>query len=376
MRQGTTRALEATTAPSSSTTPGPTWACGPTRTSAPMMQLRSTAPAPTETRSQSTAPSMVAAVPTTHPGPRTAEGPTRQSSSSRQPAPITRGAVAETRAPRTASPQIELGLAVLFGTADVDPVAVADPTKEGQPVAKETGEELAFHGRDPTRRDARQQGAVEHVDAGVDGVGRALRRAGLLDEACHSPVTRQLDQAVGTGVAHARQENRRPRPALGVEAQHVGEVDVGQDVAVEHDDEAALEVAPGVTPAVTPGVTPGVTQEIGRVPDSSRRPQRLRLDGIVEPDAPGGAVAHDAPNLVHEIGARQHGALDSMPAQQRKLIGEERDVQERDDRLGVGVRQGTQPGALAPGQDDGGYVPGVQGCASLMSITGMPSRIG
>jgi hypothetical protein len=65
-----------------------------------------------------------------------------------------------------------------------------------------------------------------------------------------------------------------------------------------------------------------------------------------------------------------------VPTQQGKLVGQERDVEQRDDGLRAGARQGAQARALAPGQNDGGYVPGVQGCASLMSITGMPSRIG
>jgi hypothetical protein len=65
-----------------------------------------------------------------------------------------------------------------------------------------------------------------------------------------------------------------------------------------------------------------------------------------------------------------------MAAQERQLIGEEGNVEKRNNGLGARGRQGAEPRALPPGQDDGGYVPGVQGCASLMSITGMPSRIG
>jgi hypothetical protein len=105
----------------------------------------------------------------------------------------------------------------------------------------------------------------------------------------------------------------------------------------------------------------------------ARVAQRLRLDGVVEPDTPAGAVAHGPPDLVHEIGARQHCAPDPVPAEQGQLVGQERDVEQRDDRLRARARQGAQARTLAPGQDDGGYVPGVQGCASLMSITGMPS---
>ena len=68
--------------------------------------------------------------------------------------------------------------------------------------------------------------------------------------------------------------------------------------------------------------------------------------------------------------------MDPVLAQQGELIGEEGDVEQRDDGLGPVVRERTEPGALAPGQDDGGYAAGVQGSASPMSITGMPSRMG
>ena len=112
------------------------------------------------------------------------------------------------------------------------------------------------------------------------------------------------------------------------------------------------------------------------VPDASRRSQRLRLDHVLEGDVPSAAVAHGLADLVHEIGAGQDDALHPVTTQQGQLVGEERNVEERDDRLGAGVGQGTQSRALTTRQDDRGYAPGVQGCASLMSITGMPSRMG
>lgn len=65
-----------------------------------------------------------------------------------------------------------------------------------------------------------------------------------------------------------------------------------------------------------------------------------------------------------------------MTAEQRELVGEEGDVQERDDRLGSGQSERPEPGALAAREDDRAYFPGAQGSASLISITGMPSRIG
>jgi hypothetical protein len=66
--------------------------------------------------------------------------------------------------------------------------------------------------------------------------------------------------------------------------------------------------------------------------------------------------------------------------QQGELVGEKGPGEQRHHRLGA--RQGERPqaGALAAGEDDrlrgACYAPGVQGCASLINITGIPSRIG
>lgn len=72
-----------------------------------------------------------------------------------------------------------------------------------------------------------------------------------------------------------------------------------------------------------------------------------------------------------------------MSPEQRKLVGEQGTVQERNDGFRPREGQRAQAGALAAGQDHrlpgpvaGRYGPGDQGCASLISITGMSSRIG
>ena len=72
-----------------------------------------------------------------------------------------------------------------------------------------------------------------------------------------------------------------------------------------------------------------------------------------------------------------------MLAQQGELEGEEGTVEERHDRLGAREREGAQPRPLAARQNHGlsrslarHYRPGDQASASLISITGIPSRIG
>ena len=90
----------------------------------------------------------------------------------------------------------------------------------------------------------------------------------------------------------------------------------------------------------------------------------------------GRAVPHDPPDLVHHVGAGQDHVGDAVLVEEGELVGDERDVEERDDRLGRGQRQRPEPGALTAREDDRGYVVGAQGSASLISITGMPSRTG
>ncbi len=45
--------------------------------------------------------------------------------------------------------------------------------------------------------------------------------------------------------------------------------------------------------------------------------------------------------------------MDTVALEQGELIRQEGNVQQGDDGLGAGLRQGPQPRALAPGQDDG-----------------------
>ena len=92
--------------------------------------------------------------------------------------------------------------------------------------------------------------------------------------------------------------------------------------------------------------------------------------------------AEGGAHVIDAVGARENHVGDAVLAQQRELISEKRTIQQRNDRFRARHGERTQPRALAAREDDGlgrragVYAPGAQGCASLMSITGMPSRIG
>src|SRR5207249_11249404 len=83
------------------------------------------------------------------------------------------------------------------------------------------------------------------------------------------------------------------------------------------------------------------------------------------------------------VGAGGDEVGDAVLARQSELEGEEGTVGERHDRLGAREREGAQPRPLAARQNHGlsrslarHYRPGDQASASLISITGIPSRIG
>ena len=75
------------------------------------------------------------------------------------------------------------------------------------------------------------------------------------------------------------------------------------------------------------------------------------------------------------MGAGQDDVYNAVALEEGELVVEERNVEEGDDGLGTGERQRAEPGALAARQDYRGSR-GVQGSASLISMTGIPSRIG
>ena len=94
-------------------------------------------------------------------------------------------------------------------------------------------------------------------------------------------------------------------------------------------------------------------------------------------------VAQRRADVVHAVGAGEDHVGDAVLAQQGELVGEERAVEQRHDGLRPRERERAQPRPLAAGQDHRlrrsvvrHYLAGDQASASLISITGIPSRIG
>jgi hypothetical protein len=91
-------------------------------------------------------------------------------------------------------------------------------------------------------------------------------------------------------------------------------------------------------------------------------------------------LAERPADVVDTVGAGENDVGDAVLAEQRELVREEGPAEQRDDGLRAPQGQRPQPRALATGQDDRlsgrRYLAGAQGSASLISITGMPSRMG
>jgi hypothetical protein len=114
-------------------------------------------------------------------------------------------------------------------------------------------------------------------------------------------------------------------------AQLRGDVDVGQHVAVEHQ-EAVLEQVLGVL------------QRAGRA-------ARLGLDDVAQAQAERLALAEGLADLRRLEAAAQDDVVDPVPAQPFEHVHQERPVDERDDRLGLPRRQRPQARALPTDED-------------------------
>ena len=272
------------------------------------------------------------------PSPITAFGPTRHAGPSAAPAPITQGLPRSRLGPNGAPSAIQrppprpggrqrrgrrarpAGRAGPGGT----PPGCRYRASSGRPhpavarhaVVDERRKELPLDRHHRGRGDAGEQRAVQHIDAGVDRVGRDHpRRIGLLDEGADAAAGVQLHEAVLRRVGHARQVDGRAGLPLRMKGEHRAQVRVGEDVAVEHDHAAA-------------------GGRFHRVAHAAGGAERVELHRVPEAHAVGRAVAHRPADLVDQVGAGQDHVGDPVEREQRELVGEERDVEQRDDRLG------------------------------------------
>ena len=179
---------------------------------------------------------------------------------------------------------------------------------------------------------------LEHVDAGVDVARVDLVGRRLLDERRHLALRRRPHEAVGGRVLHRRERDGGRRAARLVARDLRADVDVGQDVAVEHQ-EAVVEQR---------------LRELQR----AARAERDRFLDVAQPHAERRPVAEHVAHPGREVAAAHDDVVDVVMAQPVDHEGDEGPVDERHDGLRHGRGERPQPRALPAGEDQRLHVSG------------------
>src|SRR5205823_2109495 len=101
---------------------------------------------------------------------------------------------------------------------------------------EQVGEEAAFDHMELARWYVGQHIWLKYVSARVYPVGGGFLSPGLFCEAVDAPAVVHVHHAVGAGVVHGGEGDGADGTTLFVHAQHVGEIKVGEDVAVEDEE--------------------------------------------------------------------------------------------------------------------------------------------
>ncbi len=147
------------------------------------------------------------------------------------------------------------------------------------------------------------------------------------------PVLPGDDDAELERVLHRAQRDGGQRVVLLVERDHRGEVDVGQDVAGDHEE--------------------SLGQLLPRVAHRAGGAERRLLGGVDHAHPELAAVAEVAADGVGQERHRHHDVGDAVPPQQRHDVLHHRAAHQRQHRLGQVRRLRAQAGALTAGHDHG-----------------------
>ena len=224
---------------------------------------------------------------------------------------------------------VERALQIALRGADVQPVGVGREAVEA--VADELRPDLALDGDVLVGWHEVEDRALEDVGARGDQVGVDLVGRGLLDELAHGAVLFDTDEAVGAGVLDRDERQRRRGLGALVLGDLRGQVDVGEHVAVEHE-EALLEQRLGELQRA------GGAARVGLLDVAQAQPVRR-------------AVAEDVAHGRGQVAHRHHHVVDAVDLQPLEHVGQERPVDQRDDRFGDRGRQRPEPGPLAADED-------------------------
>ena len=226
-----------------------------------------------------------------------------------------------------------VGLEVGLECPHVLPVAVGHVAIERLAGRQGFGERLAGEVHRLALGDEVEDLRFEDVDTGVDGVAEDLPPGGLLEESLDRAVLVGDHDPELQGVVHRLQGQGGHSTPPVVEVDHLGEVDVGENVTGD-DQEPLVQLVPCV-------------------PHRSGGPERRGLGGVDHPDAEFRSVPEVGADGVGHERHRDHDVLEPVPAQQVDHVLHHRDVGHGQHGLGLVRGQGPQPGPLATGHDDG-----------------------
>src|SRR5579875_654855 len=209
--------------------------------------------------------------------------------------------------------RVEVRLAVLVEVADVLPVALEHMSVEGPSHLQEQREELLREVVRTVVRDMAEHLGLEHVDAGVDGVGEHLPPGGLLEEPLDPPVLVGDDDPELERVLDRLQRDRRRSPLLPV----------------------------------------SLDEPAGGAPYRAGGAERRVLDRVADLHAQGLAAAEVAADRLRQEGDGDDDLLEAVAAEELDDVLHAGLADDRHHRLRLVRRQRTQPRPLPAGHDHG-----------------------
>ncbi len=182
--------------------------------------------------------------------------------------------------------------AVGLERADVLPVPFGDVTVQRVAMVEERGKHVAGEVDDFTVGDEVEHRGLEHVDAGVDGVGEHLAPRRLLEEPLDAAVGAGDHDAELEGILDVLERDRRRRVRVAVRLHERGEIDVGEYVAGDHEE--------------------GVVELVGRVAHRTGGAERRILGRVPHGHTEIGPVAEVVADLVGQERDGDHDVVEAV----------------------------------------------------------------
>ena len=228
--------------------------------------------------------------------------------------------------------RVEVRLPVLLEVADVLPVAVEDAAVDRPSHLEQEREEVGREIERAPDRNMAQNLGIEHVDAGVDGVGEDLAPGGLLKEALDATVVVGDDDAELERVLHRLESDRNGGLVLDVVLHERVQIDIAERVARD-DEEGLVDIASGHL-------------------DRAGRSEWRFLDRVLDRHTERLAVAEVGAHRLRHEGKGDRHLVDALGMQQLEDVLHAGLADDRHHRLGLIRGKRTQACAFSPGHDD------------------------